>query len=342
MTREELEAQLKEREAVLLKKEGTEPPTLAISPDAPAPKTEEVQVPDEKPVTPDPQANSAAMDELKAKLAASESRQADLQARLDRQSGEFGGNLDKLRNQLKEISDAYASLKGQYDALLAKPQQAPAAPAKVVSDDLRAAFPEAADAIEQTIAALKAQVAEVAKVGEEGRSKADRAAQSAMQLAEARFSEKLYGAVPDFDALNLTPEWKQYVMNTAKDGEVLVNRLNSAWGTDAGPIIDAVNAFKALTVKAPAADKVADKAKADADKAAKLKAESSPTQAAGANKTDSTPANDAIKARQERIASYKAKSARDFTSVTQKEMDQFKADSDEELKHKLSLAGYQQ
>jgi hypothetical protein len=86
---------------------------------------------------------------------------------------------------------------------------------------------------------------------------------------------------------------------------------------------------------------LAAKAKADADKADKLKAETAPTQAAGTRKTEQSAANDATKARQERIAAYKAKVQRDFTAVTQKEMDQYKADSDEELKHKLSLAGYE-
>lgn len=341
MTREELEAQLKERETVLLKKEGTETPTLVINPDAPAPKVDDTVVPDGKPVTPDPLVASE-LDGLKAKLADSESRRADLQARLDRQSGEFGGNLDKMRNQLREVSDAYASLKSQYDVLLEKSKQVAVTPEKVVSDDLRSAFPEAADAIEKTISALKAQVAEVAKVGEEGRSQAKRAEQSAMQLAESRFSEKLYGSIPEFDSINVSPEWKAFVSKPDLYGRTLVESLNAAWGQlNADPIIVAVNEFKNSTTKTPAADAVAAKAKVESDKTDKLKAEAAPTQAAGARKVDSSPANDAIKARQERIASYKAKSARDFTSVTQKDMDQFKADSDEELKHKLSLAGYE-
>jgi hypothetical protein len=340
MTREELDKQLLEREAILQKKEGSEPPTLVINPDATAPKVDPTPVPVEKPVTPDPQVISE-LEGLKAKLAESESRRTDLQARLDRQSGEFGGNLDKMRNQLREVSDAYASLKGQYDALLEKSKQVPATPSKVVSDDLRAAFPDAADAIEQTIASLKAQVAEVAKIGEEGRTQAKRAEQSAQQLAEARFSEKLYGAIPDFDSLNLTPEWKAFVSKPDLYGRPLVEFLNDAWAKlNADPLIVAVAEFKASTTKTPPADEVAARVKADADKAAKLKSEASPTAAAGASKEEVNPVSDAVKSRQARIAAYKAKSAKDFTSITQKEMDQFKTDSDEELKHKLSQSGY--
>lgn len=339
MTKEELDAKLLERETAILKKEGTEPPTLVINLDATAPVVESTPVPDDKPVTPDPLVVSE-LDGLKAKLAESESRRTDLQARLDRQSGEFGGNLDKMRNQLREVSDAYASLKSQYDVLLEKSKQVPVTPSKVVSDDLRAAFPEAADAIEQTIASLKAKVDEVAKIGEEGRNKAQRAEQSAQQLAESRFSEKLYGAIPEFDSLNLTPEWKEFVSKPDLYGRTLVESLNDAWGKlNADPIIVAVAEFKNSTSKTPKVDEVA-KAKVESDKTDKLKAESAPTAAAGASKTGVNPENEASKARKDRIAAYKAKSAQDFSSITQKDMDQYKADSDAELKFKLSQSGY--
>jgi hypothetical protein len=314
-------------------------PTAEGAAEGVKPEGETTPKPEDKPIQQAPKEDDKLVETLKAQVAEKDAKLAELQARLDRQSGEFGGNLDKLRNQVREISEAYTALKQQHDALQEKAKQPPAPPAKVVSDAMRNTFPEDADAIEQTIASLRAELATVKKMGEEGSTRAQNAEQSSVKLLETRFSESLYGAVPDFNSINSDPRWAAFVDKPDAYGRTLRPDLEAAWGQfNPKPLIAAVAEYKAslgAVTTTPTAEEIAAKAKAEADKKAKLNAEAAPSPSAG-SQVRKNEAEEASKARQARMANYKAKFARDFTSITPQEMEQNRADSAEELKQKLS------
>lgn len=338
MTREELDKQLTELEQPSEQQKVIEPLTqeetgkdAAKTPDAGAP-VEPVENPIEK-VEAKP-ANDKLVEELTQKL-------SDLQARLDRQSGEFGGNLDKLRNQIREYNEAYAELKTKYDELSEKAKTPPTPPAKVVTDDMRDAFPDAAAAIEQAIASLRAELEVAKKNGAEVQTRAQRAEQSSVQVLESRFKDRLYGAVPDFDSINTTPGFKDFLAKPDRYGRTLLADLNAAWGSmNAEPIIEAVKEFKAgISGTITPVEDAEKKAKADADKAAKLKAETAPTAVAKNNKA--TSQSEEARERQKRMEAYKAKYQRDFTAISPAEMEQHKKDSEAEMKQKLSQIGHE-
>lgn len=337
-TREQLDKELLELQNTAATQTMTLTPASAVDGQPPT-----VVVTPEPVVTPPPVVEAPAVDksveDLKAQLAERDARLAELQAKMDKQSGDYGGNLDRVRNQLREVTDAYARLTADFEAAKTKTVQPPPPPAKVVTDDMRSTFPEAADAIEQTIAALRAELAAVKKIGEEGSTRAQRAEQSSVQVAEARFNESLYGQVPDFDALNASPAWKDFVETPDQYGRTLKGELQNAWNSfNPKLIIEAVKSFKASTAKTPTAEEAAAKASAEAAKAARLKAEAAPSTAAGVTKKDPGP-EDIAKMRQARISAYKAKFARDFNAVTPEETAQNRKDQDEELSYKLSRSG---
>ena len=336
-TREQLDKELLELQNPAAAQAMTLTPASAVDGQPPT-----VVVTPEPVVTPDPVVETPTVDkaveELKAQLAERDARLSELQAKMDKQSGDYGGNLDRVRNQLREVTEAYARVTADFEAAKTKITQPPPPPAKVVTDDMRSTFPEAADAIEQTIAALRAELATVRKTSEEGSTRAQQAQQSSVQIAEARFNESLYGQVPDFDTLNASPAWKEFVETPDNYGRTLKGELQNAWNSfNPKLIIEAVKSFKASTAKTPTAEEAAAKASAEAAKVAKLKAEAAPSTAAGVTKKDPGP-EDIAKTRQARISAYKAKFARDFNAVTPEETAQNRKDQDEELNYKLSRA----
>ncbi|MFH1603448.1 MAG: hypothetical protein ABIH03_06040 [Pseudomonadota bacterium] len=319
----ELEAAEKAAEAMVSgtppKPEET-PAVPALKPASPAPKETPPPEPTAPPAEPlpepakaEPKSEDKDAADLKAQLADRDAKLAALQAKLDKQSGEFGGTLEKLRNEIRDFGAQTARLQAERDqareavkaAKETKPATSPTRPVQVVPKEVREMFPEFADVLDETMADLRSQIEEVRKAGGDAAGKAEAVQQRVIADAKARFDAALYGAVPDFDALNYDPAFGAAVNEPDEFGRTMAATLNQAFANmDAGPIIKFVEKYRAKAKGGQTDAEREAQRQAEAEKAERLKREASPGAAASARAAPPPKAEEETKKRAQRIKEY--------------------------------------
>lgn len=172
-------------------------------------------------------------------------RTAELRKELDRVRGQYGSTLDKLRRELEETKAELARKSAPPPP--PPPAAAPPRPKrKLVSDDLREAFPNDADAIEETVARLEDELRELKQLSAGAARDAAEATRRVIAEKEHGFYARLSAAAPDYVAVVNDPEFVEFCEKTP-DGyrrTLAQNLAEAAQDYDPEPLIAAIKKWQ--------------------------------------------------------------------------------------------------
>lgn len=247
MTLEEMEADVKATEEAARAEEAArlaaqEPVTpTPAEPKAEPPKEEppkeeapKVEQPKEEPA---PKEDSGEVELLKAKIAEMDARNAELTKRVRDEDGRNGGKLAELQTNMTRLSDQLRQLMEENRELKkAKPVE-PVIPEE--PDDLETSYPEIAKGMRSRTRPAMDAATRAEKSAQEAIEIAKRLEQQNQQREYDAFLNSVKQGVPNLDAINENPEFRQWCLGEDLDtGEVRQSILNRCSQTmKAGPVI---------------------------------------------------------------------------------------------------------
>jgi len=309
---------------------------------APEPAPEPPPAPEPTPEPPPEPAKEA--ETLKAQLAERDAKLAEMQSRLDRQSGDYGGNLDRMRGEIRELNQTVTSLESESEATkrenerlkgVLKEHETPTQP--LVSDEFRENYPEIAQQLDGVQSRHKLEMEKLnLKVQDAEKGMAER--------TRKEFWERLLGAVPDYEStVRHDPTFISMITTPDEYGRKLIDDLaRGEANCNPVPFIKAVEQWRSSRApKEPTVEEKETAAQAEKEKKDKIAAEAAPTPAADTKTKPkpSTPAEEA-KVRQARMKAFTEKFQKDFRSVTPEEKAQNAEDDKAERDYQLTLAGH--
>jgi hypothetical protein len=334
--------------SVALKKAEPSIAVTPVTPPPPEPTTAKVEVqptPEPEPAKkPDLQA-----DDLATKIAAKDAEIAELQRKIREQGGQFGGTLEQLRQQLRQSNEQMQAAMAEIKALKDKAAtpQTPEVPDDV-DEELRATMsPEFVKRQKARQERDNARLQQLEQAANAAKAEAEEAKRFAFEERVARYNDTISSAVPNFTELNVQDsafiQWAQQQVIEQVDGSRigLMDRMQAAaQNLDPRPIIAAVKKFNESQQPDPnakaAKDEAARKAgETQAQREADAKAHGAPSAAAAPQAKIASKEAEEARARRERIQAYEAK-LKSKQGVTQKDLDQYSADTDAELQASLS------